>query len=316
MRQATALALLSLTADRGLHASYCAPRARFPSRCHSPLLCASNNRRAAKRLSIKAPTPEIEKDKHLLFDEAEVVARAGPGGNGAVLTLPSRGEGPKLKRTADSDFELPPGGGHGGDVILFVDPGVSDLLHLRGRPVLTAPRGGDSLGLRDLPTARQRWREIVDGSDGGADSDAAPSLSSIKLRNGEHLRVPVPAGTFVRTKGGRVLGDLVRPGQELRVACGGEGGPCMLSEERRKLHKPNGNGGRRRRAAADEEEEAFALTDAELQDLTLGSSAEEAVLTLVMRTVADVGFVGFPNAGENWAGRELGWAGLGWAGLG
>ena len=45
------------------------------------------------------------------------------------------GEGPRLKLTADNDFELPPGGGAGGDVVLFVDPATPDLLHLRERPV-------------------------------------------------------------------------------------------------------------------------------------------------------------------------------------
>ena len=182
---------------------------------------------SGRRLPNKKPPPEVAKLKHLHFDEAEIIVRAGAGGHGAVITLPKRGEGPKIRRTSDDDFELPPGGGDGGDVVLFVDPSVGDLLHLRGREALVAPRGGDSLGLRDLPAARERWRELASG-DGTPESGGsvggvigAPGcLSTVRLRDGAALRVPVPPGTFVRTKSGKVLGDLVRPGEELTVAMG------------------------------------------------------------------------------------------------
>ena len=240
---------------------------------------------------------------YLYYDEVELTVRSGPGGHGAVLTLPKRGDGPRLKRTADDDFELPPGGGHGGDVVLFVDPSVGDLLHLRGqgRDTVVAQRGGDSLGLRDLPTARAKWREMAD-----ADVPNLPtSAAAVRLRDAAPLRVPVPPGTFVRTKSGKVLGDLVRPGEELCVAAGGEGGPCILKEERTKKKAPKGN----RRPPPGEFDEfgfggedgddAFAMTDDELSELTRGRPPAEARLSLVMRTVADVGFVGFPNAGKS-----------------
>lgn len=237
-------------------------------------------------------------ESYLYYDEVEIAVRSGAGGHGAVLTLPKKGEGAKLKRTADNDFELPPGGGHGGDVVLFVDPSVGDLLHLRDKPTLVATRGGDSLGLRDLPLAKERWRELAD-----ADSPDLPtSLSNVRLRDGPPLRVPVPPGTFVRTKSGKVLGDLVRPGEELCVASGGEGGPCVLNEA------PQGgkSASKRRRTAevdefgfGDDEGDALALNKDELFEMTRGRSPNEARLSLVMRTVADVGFVGFPNAGKS-----------------
>ena len=196
------------------------------------MLASQGGSAAGKRLGRKPPPADIAKDKHLHFDEADVIVRGGAGGHGKVLSLPAKGEGPRLKRNADDDFELPPGGGDGGDVILFVDPAVCDLLHLRGRPTLAAARGGDSLGLPDLPAARQRRQEVLADRADAADAlgGSSVSLSSVRLRDGQHLRVPVPPGTFVRTKSGRVLGDLVRPGAELRVACGGDGGPCVLRQ--------------------------------------------------------------------------------------
>ena len=117
-------------------------------------------RRPTKRLAAKAAPADVAREKHLHFDEVEVLARGGHGGHGAVVSLPSRGDGPKLRRTSDDDFELPPGGGHGGDVVLYVDPALSDLLHLRATSTLCAARGGDSLGLRDLAAARERLREL------------------------------------------------------------------------------------------------------------------------------------------------------------
>ena len=99
-------------------------------------------RRPTKRLAAKAAPADVAREKHLHFDEVEVLARGGHGGHGAVVSLPSRGDGPKLRRTSDDDFELPPGGGHGGDVVLYVDPALSDLLHLRATSTLCAARGG------------------------------------------------------------------------------------------------------------------------------------------------------------------------------
>ena len=304
---AAAHALLAAASRGGAAAARVGPAARVPT---PPRLLARGKPSSARKTKEKRlPTkkkpidPAVEKEKHLLFDECELTCRSGAGGRGAVITLPKRGEGPMLRRDADDNFELPPGGGHGGNIVLFVDPSVGDLLHLRGKDgkgtALVAERGGDSLGVRDLAIARERWRELAD-----ADAPDLPtSLSAVRLRDGAALRVPVPAGTFVRTKSGKVLGDLVRPGEELCVAMGGEGGPCVLNEERSAAKKGGGgSGGRRRRRSyddAEEEEDAFAMTEDELKQLTLGQPPSEVKLSLVLRTVADVGFVGFPNAGKS-----------------
>ena len=287
---------------------------------------AAKQKKSPTRSAAKKKEPKDLEDKHLFYDEVEVAVRSGPGGHGAVITPPKRGSGPSnraikrgqmdgpsreqhstriskssLKRTADNDFELPPGGGHGGDVVLFVDPSVGDLLHLRGKATLAATRGGDSLGIRDLPAARERWRELAD-----ADVPDLPiSASGIRLRDAEPLRVPVPPGTFVRTKSGKVLGDLVRPGEELCVASGGEGGPCMLGADKATAKKAKRAVSQRRQqelfldGGGDGTDDEFALSDEELTEMARGQPCTEARLSLVMRTVADVGFVGFPNAGKS-----------------
>ena len=86
-------------------------------------------------------------------------------------------------------------GGHGGSVILFVDPSLNTLYHLQHNVHQRAERG-------------------VHGS--GADKMGA---------NGEPLRIPVPPGTVVRdATSGAIIADLTRPGQEAVVAKGGRGG--------------------------------------------------------------------------------------------
>ena len=71
------------------------------------------------------------------------------------------------------------------------------------------------------------------------------------------------------------------------VAEGGSGSPCVLKDN------PAAGGGRKGRS-----EDDFALTDDELREMVLGQPGQAVTLQLMLRTVADVGFVGFPNAGE------------------
>lgn len=86
-------------------------------------------------------------------------------------------------------------GGHGGSVILRVDPGHNTLLHLQHQHLIRADSGKHGRG--------SNWT-------GASGSDSV---------------VPVPPGTVIRdATSGEVLGDLVASGQELVVAAGGRGG--------------------------------------------------------------------------------------------
>lgn len=95
-------------------------------------------------------------------------------------------------------------------------------------------------------------------------------------RNGSHgsdLVLLVPEGTVVHTSDGTELGDMVGQGSEMVVAAGGRGGlgNAALASSKRKAP-------------------GFAL---------LGEPGDERELVLELKTVADIGLVGFPSAGKS-----------------
>ena len=91
--------------------------------------------------------------------------------------------------------------------------------------------------------------------------------------NGEDLVLRVPDGTVVQTLDGRVLADLVGAGTRFELARGGRGGRGNAA-----LASP------RRRAPGFAE---------------LGEPGEELDVVLELKSVADVGLVGFPSAGKS-----------------
>jgi GTPase len=131
-------------------------------------------------------------------DQAQLHARAGDGGAGAV----------SWRREAHVDRGGPDGGdgGHGGDVWLVASVNQSSLL-----------------GFRDHP-----FRRATDGVHG--------SGSKRHGARGKDLSVPVPVGTVVRDRSGAVICDLDQDGARSMVAEGGQGGrgnARFLSNRRR-----------------------------------------------------------------------------------
>src|SRR5690625_3721401 len=123
---------------------------------------------------------------------------AGNGGHGCVSVLRE-----KFKPLGGPDGG---NGGHGGDVVLVVDPSVTTLLSYHHSPHRSAPNGTPGQG---------------DNRNGA---------------NGVDLELAVPAGTVVKTRRGDILADLVHPGERYVVAAGGRGGlgNAALASRKRK----------------------------------------------------------------------------------
>jgi GTPase len=168
-------------------------------------------------------------------DRVVLHLQAGDGGHGCVSIL----------REKFKPFGGPDGGngGHGGSVMLTVDPGAHTLLDFHFRPRIKAPNGKGGQG----------------GNRDGA--------------NGEDLVLKVPNGTVVHGSDGTVLADLVGVGTTFEVARGGRGGRgnAALASSRRKAP-------------------GFA---------ELGEPGDRLDVVLELKSVADVGLVGFPSAGKS-----------------
>ncbi|GLZ34064.1 GTPase Obg [Lentzea sp. NBRC 105346] len=91
--------------------------------------------------------------------------------------------------------------------------------------------------------------------------------------NGEDLELRVPDGTVVLTEDGEVVADLVGEGTRLIAAAGGRGGLGNASLASKARKAPG-----------------FAL---------LGEPGETRDLVLELKSVADVGLLGFPSAGKS-----------------
>ena len=168
-------------------------------------------------------------------DHAAVNVKGGDGGAGAV----------SFRREAHVPRGGPDGGdgGKGGDVWLVADRQLASLLAFRDHPHRKAANGTHGSG---------RAKHGAAGAD---------------------LRVTVPEGTVVSDREGRVLADLVSPGDAWLAARGGRGGrgnASFLSN--------------RRRAPSFAEQ---------------GEVGEEQWLRLEIKLMADVALVGFPNAGKS-----------------
>ena len=124
-----------------------------------------------------------------------------------------------------------------------------------------------STRVRTLLDCRERPRYLAEKGRAGAGNQRSG-------KNGADLEVPVPAGTVVReAASGEVVADLVSVGERLVAARGGRGG-------RGNQHFATPTHQAPRRAEP-------------------GEPGEERWLELELKLIADVGFVGPPNAGKS-----------------
>jgi GTP-binding protein len=125
-----------------------------------------------------------------MFDWAEIVVKAGKGGDGVV----------SFRREKFVPYGGPDGGdgGDGGSVIIRADSGVTSLRIFK----------------------QKRFYKAASGKNGSGQKKRG--------RKGDDLILTVPVGTVVRNKtqivGDALIADLEQPGQQVAVARGGKGG--------------------------------------------------------------------------------------------
>lgn len=122
----------------------------------------------------------------MFVDEAQVLVKAGRGGNGVVAFRREKCE-PKGGPSGGD-------GGRGGNIIFIVDSGLKTLMDFR----------------------HQRHFFAGNGASGQSKNKTG--------KDGEDLRIKVPIGTLIKDEEGTVLADLTEPGEEAVIARGGRGG--------------------------------------------------------------------------------------------
>jgi GTP-binding protein len=233
----------------------------------------------------------------MFIDEIKITARAGHGGRGCVAFL----------RETSRPKGGPSGGngGRGGDVILEADHDLNNLIAQYYQPRLIAEKGQNGLGKgmdghggKDLvvkvPCGTLVWK-LAPGSEAFPTGKLAASedeslLTTSRASGGERPRLryagaeraleinlaeagnEAPPQTLAHPKG-ELINDLTRHQQRFVLCQGGRGGL-----------------GNRNFATATRQAPRFAQP---------GEPGEEGEFLLELRLIADVGLVGYPNAGKS-----------------
>jgi GTP-binding protein len=228
----------------------------------------------------------------MFVDEVKIFARAGHGGKGCVAFL----------RETSRPKGGPSGGngGRGGDVILEADHDLNNLIAQYYQPRLIAPKGENGLGkgmdghagrtlVVKVPCGTVVWRL--------ASAAPVPEPAAAESRPAGKAKLPTRKRPLMRYAGseraleidladepdgpaadpsvdrGEPVVDLTEHGQQFVLCRGGRGGL-----------------GNRNFATAARQAPRFAQP---------GEPGEEGDFLLELRTIADVGLVGYPNAGKS-----------------
>lgn len=208
----------------------------------------------------------------MFVDIAKVSLKAGDGGNGAV----------SFRREIYIPKGGPDGGdgGRGGNIIFKADKDTNTLIDFRFTPILTAENGKNGAGQR--AAGRSGKDLIVEVPIGTVvykiEREKSPHSRSISSDGEDTERLsPVTTGAQERSENdgySRVfLADLTQDGQEAIIAKGGDGGFGNAHFKSSTRQAP---------------------IIAEV-----GEPGEEFEAELELKTMADVGLVGLPNAGKS-----------------
>ena len=203
----------------------------------------------------------------MFVDTAKVSLKAGDGGNGAV----------SFRREIYIPKGGPDGGdgGRGGNIIFKADKDTNTLIDFRFTPILTAENGKNGAGQRaagrsgkdlivEVPIGTVVYKIGAKGSfEGGSEPGKARSSAE----------TPVATGVSDTPRERILLADLTQDGQEAIIAKGGDGGFGNAHFKSSTRQAP---------------------VIAEV-----GEPGEEFEAELELKTMADVGLVGLPNAGKS-----------------
>jgi GTPase len=210
----------------------------------------------------------------MFVDRIKVFAQGGKGGRGCV----------SFRREKFVPKGGPDGGdgGRGGDVILRADRHVDNLSNLFYEPIIKGKNGSHGKGKK--MTGRAASNKIVRVPVG---TIVWPEESQRLTSNSDKSRAGVQRPTLNSDQSAiyapqsdiQPLVDLVRDGEEFVLCRGGEGGKGNVHFKSSRNRAP--------------------------RQYTDGEEGEQGHFFLELRTIADAGLVGYPNAGKSTLLRKL-----------
>lgn len=203
----------------------------------------------------------------MFVDRVKVFAQAGNGGRGCV----------SFRREKFVPKGGPDGGdgGRGGNVILRADRHIDNLANLFYEPLIKAKNGGHGMGKK--MTGRAGADKVVKIPVGtvvyrSEEDQRSTSNTQRSMLNAERLAIRNQQSAIP-------IVDLTREGQEFVLCRGGAGGKGNVHFKSSRNRAP--------------------------RQYTEGEDGEQGYFLLELRTIADAGLVGYPNAGKSTLLRKL-----------